>query len=46
MFLIAASTVVNVSALEMNQNLPDSLRTEETHAAHDLSGLETFAAFD
>ena len=46
MFLITASTVVNVSALEMNQNLPDNLQIEETHTAHDLSGLETVAAFD
>ena len=46
MFLVTASNVANASAWEMNPDLPDSLGSEANHTAHDLCGVETFAAFE
>jgi hypothetical protein len=46
MFLITARAVVNASAWEMKLNLPDRLQNEANHTAHDLPGVETFAAFE
>ena len=46
MFLVTAYNVVNASVWEMKSDLPDSLGSEANHTAHDLSGVETFAAFE
>ena len=46
MFLITTSTVVNASAWGMKLNLPDSLRSEPNHTAHDIHGVRAFVAFE
>ena len=46
MFLITTSTVVNASAWGMKLNLPDSLRGEPNHTAHDIHGVRAFVAFE
>ena len=46
MFLDTSPIVVNAHAWNMKLNLPDRLRNEANHTAHDLPGVEAFAAFD
>ena len=46
MFRITARAVVNASACDMKLNLPGRLQNEANHTAHDLPGVETFAAFE
>ena len=46
MFRITARACVNSLVWEMKSDLPDSLRSEPNHTAHDIHGVRAFVAFE